>query len=184
MESRRVRGACEDRYRPGIGFGEALRLLAVGVITLSAGACSLTYSFASLDADEPETTASIAPKTAVSPLSPDLNEEDWRRAKAAMGVALDPQGAGTQVSWDNPETSRKGAFTPSGAPFVKNDDICRSFSAQVHEKVPTAPTKTLQGTACRPSGGEWAITELKPADGKPTDAKAPDTKPAKTARKA
>src|ERR1051325_5890788 len=98
--------------------------------------------------DEPETTASIAPKVAISPLSPDLNEEDWRRAKAAMSGDLDPQGAGTQVTWDNPQTSRKGAFTPSSPPFVKNDEICRSFLASVH----VAQAKNLNGTACRPSG--------------------------------
>ena len=52
-------------------------------------------------------------------LSPTMNEEDWRRAKAALGLALDPQGPGTLVSWDNPETSMKGQFTPTGAPYVR-----------------------------------------------------------------
>ena len=46
-------------------------------------------------------------------------------------MALDPQGPGTQVSWDNPATTRKGTFTPTGAPFVKNDEICRDFSAHL-----------------------------------------------------
>ncbi|MBM6594576.1 RT0821/Lpp0805 family surface protein [Microvirga pudoricolor] len=156
------------------------RLLAAGLIAVSSGACSLAFPIASIDMDEPETTASITPKAAVSPLSPDLNEEDWRRAKAAMSVALDPQGAGTQVTWDNPQSSRRGAFTPSSAPFVKNDEICRSFSASVH----TVQAKTMNGTACRPSGGEWAITELKPGDGKPAAAKANDVSPPKTSRRA
>ena len=52
----------------------------------------------------------------------------------------------------------KGTFTPMGAPFVKNDEICRSFSA--HLSGPS--TSALHGTACRPSGGEWAIKEVKP----------------------
>jgi surface antigen len=168
MESRRVKGTSEDRYRPVCGIVEALRLLAACLVALPVGACSLTYSIVSLESDEPETTASIAPKAAISPLSPDLNEEDWRRAKAALGVALDPQGAGTLVSWDNPDTARKGAFTPSGAPFVRNDEVCRSFSAELH---PNPSAKSLLGTACRPSGGEWTITDLRPADRASSDIK-------------
>jgi surface antigen len=183
-----VKGACQSLYRPNARLGEAVRFkavcrfMAVCMIAVAASACSLSYSIVTLDVEEPETTASITPK-AISPLSPDLTEEDWRRAKAALGVALDPQGAGTQVSWDNPDTSRKGAFTPSGAPFVKNDEICRSFSA--HVSAPVRPPVTgdkqsaLHGTACRPSGGEWAITEIKPADAPPADGK-----PARAIKKA
>ncbi|MET0429554.1 MAG: RT0821/Lpp0805 family surface protein [Microvirga sp.] len=167
-----MKGTSEDRYRPVFGFVEALRLLAACLVALPAGACSLTYSIVSLEPDEPETTASIAPKAAVSPLSPALDEEDWRRAKAALSVALDPQGAGTLVTWDNPDSSRKGAFTPSGAPFVRNDEICRSFSAEVHAG---PPATSLQGTACRPSGGEWAITDLRPAGRAGSDIKPPRT---------
>jgi surface antigen len=201
-----VKGACQSLYRPNARLGEAVRFMAVCLIAAAASACSLSYSIVTLDVEEPETTASIAPK-AISPLSPDLTEEDWRRAKAALGVALDPQGAGTQVSWDNPDTSRKGAFTPSGAPFVKNDEICRSFSAHVSTHVSaqvsapgSAPVRppvsgdkqsalhgqptlngqsALHGTACRPSGGEWAITEIKPADAPPADGK-----PARATKKA
>jgi hypothetical protein len=55
----------------------------------------------------------------------------------------------------------KGTFTPVGAPFVKNDEICRSFSA--HLSGPSAAS--LHGTACRPSGGEWAIKDVRPLKG-------------------
>jgi len=137
-----------------------MKILAAGLIALSAAACSFSVGVVGveLEADEPEATGTIAPKTA-APLSPDLNEEDWRRAKAALAVALDPQGPGTQVSWDNPATTMKGTFTPMGAPFVKNDEICRTFSAHL-----SGPSNaSLQGTACRPSGGEWAIKEIKSA---------------------
>lgn len=181
-----MRGACERRYRPDARLGEAIgglaiRLVAICLVGLSLSACSLSYAIVSFSEDDPETTASIAPKAAASPLSPDLNEEDWRRAKAALAVALDPQGAGTQVSWDNPETTRKGSFVPSGAPFVKNDEICRAFIA--HIVVDAA--SSLHGTACRPSGGEWLIKEIKPAGADPeseTDFKASSV--AKPMRKA
>ncbi len=147
----------ERRYRSDARRGEALRILAAGLIALTTSACSLSYSFASLDIEEPETTASITPKIATV-LSADLNEEDWRRAKAALAVALDPQGAGTVVAWENPETTMKGSFTPSAPPFVKNDEICRAFTAQIAGPA----SHSLAGTACRPSGGEWAIKDIGP----------------------
>ncbi|WP_227383392.1 RT0821/Lpp0805 family surface protein [Microvirga rosea] len=147
------------RYRSDVLLREAMKIAAVALMALSTGGCSFTYGLAGYHEEEPQATGSVAPKTAISPLSPDLNEEDWRRAKAALGVALDPQGAGTQVSWDNPDTSHKGVFAPTSPPFVKNDEICRAFSAQVTGSAP----HSLEGSACRPSGGEWEIKDLKPA---------------------
>lgn len=150
-----------------------MKILAVSLIALSAGACSFSFGVAGLDEEEPKTTGAIV-SAAAAPLSPDLNEEDWRRAKAALAVALDPQGPGTQVSWDNPETYMKGTFTPAGGPFVKNDEICRAFTAQL-----SGPSQaSLQGTACRPSGEEWAIKDVKPAkaDGKKQELKGPEPK--------
>nr|WP_279306617.1 RT0821/Lpp0805 family surface protein [Microvirga solisilvae] len=141
------------------------------MLALSTSACSYSLGMMGISDDEPKSTGAIAPvdvePVALSPLSPDLDEEDWRRAKAALAVALDPQGPGTQVSWDNPETSMKGTFTPTGAPFVKNDEICRSFNAQLSG----AASANLHGTACRPSGDEWAIKEVKPVGAEPKPAK-------------
>jgi surface antigen len=136
-----------------------MKILAAGLIALSAGACSFSFGVVGIHDEGPQATGSIAPKTAAASMSPDLSEEDWRRAKAALAVALDPQGPGTLVSWDNPTSSMKGSFAPNGAPFVKNDEICRSFSAQLAGSSPS----THQGVACRPSGGDWAIKEIKPA---------------------
>ncbi|MBJ6124195.1 RT0821/Lpp0805 family surface protein [Microvirga splendida] len=137
-----------------------MKILVVGLLALSTSACGMSLGLSALDEDGPKATGAIGPKSDIT-LPADLDEEDWRRAKAALAVALDPQGPGTQVSWDNPATSRKGTFTPMGAPFVKNDEICRSFSA--HLSGPTA--SALQGTACRPSGGEWTLKDVKPAKG-------------------
>jgi surface antigen len=148
------------RYRSDAVLSEAMKLVAACLIALSASACSYSFGLSGLDEDEPKSTGAIATR-AVTHLSADLDEEDWRRAKAALAVALDPQGPGTQVSWDNPASTRKGTFTPTGAPFVKDDEICRDFSA--HLSSPSA--SALQGTACRPSGGEWAIKDIKPTKG-------------------
>lgn len=105
-----------------------------------------------------EATGSTGART-VSPLHPDLGPEDWRRARAALGVALDPQGNGAGVTWDNPDTAMRGSFTSVGQPFVRDDEVCRAFLATLHGQDMTA---SLQGTACRPSGEEWAIKEVRP----------------------
>lgn len=147
-------------YRAFRKSGEArgAALLAAALLGLSAGGCSMSFPMASLVPDDgPATTASIAAKP-VSPLSPKLGAEDWRRAKGALAVALDPHGSGAKVSWDNPDTGLRGAFTPLGQAFVKNDEICRSFVASLVGRDLDA---SLQGTACRLSGGEWAVQDMK-----------------------
>ena len=136
----------------------ARRVMLAGILALCSAGCSMSFPMTSLVAEEPTETASIAPKV-ISPLSNELGVEDWRRAKAAMATALDPQGNGSQVSWDNPESTMKGTFTPVGQPFVKDDEICRAFLANVTGQMSNA---SLQGMACRPSGGEWAIKDVKP----------------------
>lgn len=166
------------RYRSDEIVREAGKILAACLVALSASACSFSLGTAGLDIEEPRTTGSIGAAdthAAASPLSPALTDEDWRRAKAALAVALDPQGPGTLVSWDNPGTSMKGSFTPTSAPFVKNDEICRAFTA--HLSGPTSAS--LHGTACRPSGAEWAIKEVKPGS---VETK-PDIDPAKSQKK-
>ena len=127
-------------------------------LALPAGGCGISFPITSLLPDT-ETTNSLKPKAA-SPLSADLGEEDWRRARGALTIALDPQGNGSSVTWDNPDSLMKGNFAPVGQPFVKTDEICRAFLATVTGQSGT--TTSLQGTACRPSGGEWAIKDVKP----------------------
>jgi surface antigen len=126
-------------------------------MSLLTGACGMSFPMTSLYS-EVEATSSITPRI-VSPLSSELGAEDWRRAKGALAVALDPQGSGSSVSWDNPDTEAKGNFAPVGQPFVKTDDICRAFLAMLAIK---DEARLLQGTACRPSGGEWSIKDVKP----------------------
>jgi hypothetical protein len=97
------------------------------------------------------------PPGQVSPFSPKLDEEDWRRARAAMATALDPQGNGGHVRWDNTDSGNKGSFAPVGNPFLIKDDICRSFVAMVSLK---EPDQWFQGSACRLSAIEWTIKDV------------------------
>lgn len=136
----------------------ASRCLAVGaalLLALAAGGCSISMPLGSVTGDHDGPTGSTE---APSPLSREHGVEDWRRARAALGVALDPQGTGAGVSWDNPDSGAKGNFSAVGQPFVQDDEVCRAFLAVLHGPAEA----TLQGTACRPSGGEWSIKEVKP----------------------
>ena len=148
-------------YR-ALGRRGEIRSAAAGVVALAGlalGGCGMSFQIASLVPDDgPETTSGVRVK-AVSPLSPELGAEDWRRAKGALALALDPQGSGASVSWDNPDSAMKGTFKPLGGPFVKNDEICRLFHATVTG--PTSPV-SVRGTGCRHSGGDWSITDVKP----------------------
>lgn len=145
--------------------------LLCGLALANAG-CSVSFPILGLSSkaeDEVvQTTSSTLPARgslrpgALASLSAEIGPEDMRRADGAMAVALDPQGNGAAVSWDNPQSGIKGAFTPVGGPFLRADEICRAFIASVQTQ--SRPVK-LQGTACRPSGGEWTVKDTQPWKG-------------------
>lgn len=130
--------------------------MAIAIVGPCLGGCSVTPSPSS--DSRVETTGSIA-RSGVTVLSADLGQEDWRRAKGALATALDPQGNGAPVKWDNPDSEIGGTFTPVAQPFVKADEICRVFIATI-----TFPgrTSSLQGTACKLSADEWQLREVRP----------------------
>lgn len=96
----------------------------------------------------------------VSPLSSALDPEDWRRAQSALSVALDPQGNGASVNWDNPQSGVKGSFIPAADAFPSDEKICRAFFAELGG---SAPDQYLRGLGCRDKSGDWTITDVKPA---------------------
>ncbi len=158
--------AARNRHARCRTFRSAFFVLCLG---LGVSSCSWSWQLGSLMPDDGDITGSIKPRQATpasaplpapSPLSPLLNVEDWRRAKAAMSVALDIQGNGKPVNWDNPDSGLKGAITPAGAPFVDKDDICRSFQADIHGKA--VADSTLQGVACKNGPDEWLIKDVQP----------------------
>lgn len=146
-------------------------LLAAALLALFSAGCSVSFPILGLSSkseDEVVATSAILPSrssdrsAALASLSSELGPEDMRRADGAMSVALDPQGNGAPVSWDNPQSGIKGSFIPVGGPFLRSDEICRAFIASVQTQA--RPVK-LQGTACRPSGGEWAVKDVSPWNG-------------------
>lgn len=92
-------------------------------------------------------------------LSRHLDPEDQRRALVAMGAALDPQGNGASVKWDNPKSGAKGSFTPAGQAYPLDGKICRAFVAEIEAG---ESAERLKGAACRGKSAEWALTEAKP----------------------
>lgn len=153
-----------DRRRAGASLVRALAL-GLTTLTLSLGGCSIPLpgmnALSSPEVDY-QPTGSIR-KTAAppaSPLSPRLDVEDWRRARAALATALDPQGNGSSVAWDNPQSGRRGTFTPVAAPYPVDGQVCRAFIA----KIDGSDTKeAIQGSACRVAGtDDWDVKDLKP----------------------
>jgi 17 kDa outer membrane surface antigen len=147
------------------------RLLLSTAIAVVLGGCSLTMPFEDRSAAaqvDPDVTGSISPRPAkdlplppgqVSPFSPRLDAEDWRRQKAALATALDPQGNGGSVHWENTDSGAKGSFAPSGNATVIRDEICRTFMAMVSTK---EPEQWFQGAACRLTPTEWVIRDMMP----------------------
>jgi hypothetical protein len=83
-----------------------------------------------------------------------LDAEDWRRAKVALSTALDPQGNGSLVGWDNPDTGNKGSFTPVGKPRLWRPGFAVPFSPRSIAKAtntsckePLAPISGASGRA-------------------------------------
>ena len=134
-----------------------MRAMVIGA-TFALAACSFSMPLSPFGGQpDPVVTGSIGP---VSPLDPALDQEDWRRARSALAVALDPQGNGARVAWDNPESGRHGDFEAASGAFVRDDRVCRAFTARfVHE---SGDERRLSGSACRLSETLWRIDDVAP----------------------
>ena len=123
-------------------------------LALGLSGCSVSLPIAAL-APAGDVTGSIARRA--SALSALLNVEDWRRARAALGVALDPQSNGTAVNWENKETALRGEFTPTSEPYVDEGRVCRHFASVI---VAPSETERAGGAACRVANGDWTLISV------------------------
>jgi surface antigen len=130
----------------------ALLTLALGL-----GGCATAIPLPSIMGVSNDDVTGSIPQT--SPLSSALDIEDWRRARGAMALALDPQGNGAPVNWDNPRSGAKGSFVPVGTARPVGDNICRAFLAELGGVL---AAQTLQGDACRDKAGEWTMGKVQP----------------------
>jgi len=148
-----------QRYAGRETIARALRAggAMAGCLTAFAlGGCSVSMPLSPFGKNSNDVTGSIAKP---NPLSRALDNEDWRRAKAALSTALDPQGNGETVNWDNPETGAKGSFVAVAHAYPSEDGICRAFISNIGAK---EATESLQGTACRDKLGEWSLSDVRP----------------------
>jgi len=127
------------------------------LIALATGGCSVTMPIGSLAGDDEVTGSTDARPAPI--LSSKFDAEDTRRAHAALAIAVDPQGNGAPVSWDNPVSGKKGSFVAAGPLYVVDDRVCRSFIAQL---TLASDTSQLQGSTCRTGPNEWFLREVKP----------------------
>lgn len=139
--------------------GRAARrnLLSLSVLAVLAGAtagCSMSFPIAGF---KPDSTPTGTIDRSATFLSPALDREDLRRAKAALSIALDPQGNGARVSWQNPQSGARGAFAASAPPFTDHDRVCRTFAAEV--VAGAEAERRISGSACREGDGSWELRD-------------------------
>ena len=141
----------------GKPLARAAKACILGGLPAILAGCSMAFPISPLmSPGSKEDATGVVPKSSLAGL---LDVEDLRRAKAALSTALDPQGNGSPVGWDNPESGNKGSFTPVGKPFPLETGFCRVFLAEVDRK---GDEHAIQGTACSGKQGEWTIAEAKP----------------------
>lgn len=136
----------------------ALRAGALALAACALSACSLSFPISGIAADE--TPTGSIDRTATL-LSPALDREDLRRARASLAVALDPQGNGARVAWQNPQTGAHGAFAAAAPPFPDHDRVCRAFSGEI--VAGPAGARRLSGSACRDGDGTWQLRDVEVA---------------------
>lgn len=146
--------ASKPSVRVNVSPGSLAASLTVGLLL---GGCSLSFPMQGFVDTAP--TGAIGDGESGKILSKALDREDLRRARAALAVALDPQGNGTNVAWANPDSGAGGSFVPLAPPFPDHDGICRTFGGNVVSHA--EPTRKFRGSACRATGGDWAIADLK-----------------------
>ncbi len=114
---------------------------------------------------EPETTGSVVQPVSLS-TEPPQGSQDIE--PSAVDKALDPLHTGGPVAWSNAETGQNGLVAAAGEAFVRDDQVCRSFTATLNQTRP-APAQDaarrssrLVGVACRVGAGSWIIQKIKP----------------------
>jgi surface antigen len=130
--------------------------IAACLVALALSGCSVSMPLSPFGKNGEDVSGSIAKS---NPLSRALDSEDWRRAKAALSTALDPQGNGETVNWDNPQSGAKGSFVAVAQAYPSEDGICRAFISNISAK---EASESLQGTACRDKLGDWTLSDVRP----------------------
>jgi surface antigen len=123
------------------------------------GGCAIVSPVDGVDMQATGTIPAARARPSKPALPASLDEEDQRRALGALAIALDPQGNGATVHWDNPVSKARGSVTPTGLAYPANDVICRAFTAQFET---SAGSLAERGEACRDKSAQWELSQLRP----------------------
>jgi surface antigen len=156
LRNRHIEAGLSAQFPPAVILASFVAFCALSSCSIAIPVSSSNNSAMWRDAPEDVTGSIVKPPLK---LSRRLDTEDVRRATAAMSTALDPQGSGASVNWDNPQSGAKGSFTPVGQAYPLDGKICRAFLAELSAN---EATERLQGAACREKTAEWALTDVQP----------------------
>ncbi len=156
----------------------ATRLAMCALLAISVSGCAIsmpmgslfsrTEKTASAKADDEITTGSIGSRaTTVSSVLTESKEtitvpiaaEDWGKAKAALIEALGSKEDTPSVPWENNATNARGSVTALHRTVSTGGSTCRAFlGSALRDKTDT----WFEGRACKNSGGEWEMQDLRP----------------------
>ncbi len=138
------------------GIGPAGVVMAVVLIGIGAGGCSLSRTDAGFARMGDNVTGSIGPgqPSLAAPTATDL-----AFARNAASDVLTRGDKDASQPWENPETGARGSVTPLAQAYSSEGRTCRDFLASY---VNGRSESWLQGAACQTGHGQWEIHTLKP----------------------
>jgi surface antigen len=131
--------------------------MAMVLIGLGAGGCSLSRPDAGFARAGDELTGSIGRAALSAKLEP--TESDLAFARNAASDVLTRGDKDASQPWENPETGARGSVTPLAQAYTSEGRTCRDFLASY---VNGNSESWLQGAACQTGRGRWEIHTLKP----------------------
>jgi surface antigen len=131
--------------------GTAMALVLIGIGTGGCSVSRIDNSFAGMGDD---VTASIGPAARAGP-----TETDLAFTRNAASDVLTRGEKDASQPWENPETGARGSVTPLAQAYSSEGRTCRDFLASY---VNGSLESWLQGAACQTGRGQWEIHTLKP----------------------
>jgi surface antigen len=131
--------------------------MALVLIGVGTGGCSVSRTDSSLAKMGDDVTASIGPAGQEREAVP--TETDLAFARNAASDVLTRGEKDASQPWENPETGARGSVTPLAQAYSSEGRTCRDFLASY---VNGNSESWLQGAACQTGHGQWEIHTLKP----------------------
>ena len=128
--------------------------MALILIGIGAGGCSMSRPEGSFAKTGNDFTGSLGP-----PGAPVPTDSDLAFTRNAASDVLTKGDKDASQPWENPETGARGSVTPLAQAYTSDGRTCRDFLASY---VNGTAESWLQGAACQTGHGQWEIHTLKP----------------------